>query len=356
MRVVINQAKIKRNRQISHILFLVSLAGMGIGFFYTWTADPNAQTSQISCFILPMLMLLTLISVRMANTWIREPRPEDVLEQSLKGLGQKYTIFHYLLPAPHVLVGPEGVYTLTTVWQEGQYAVKGKKWSGDGGIMRKVLGYMRQDLLGNPFADATLEAQQVQRLLDKIVPGSGVEVQPLVVFISPKVEVEIEDPMLPVLFADPKRKPSLREYLKAQAKSGRQTLSQADMDKLDEAYGLMTRREIAEMLGEPLPEESASAHGSDVELADKVGTVFVAQAGQLYHIGATHSPLEEALDDLRADVDGGELHVVHSFTTRDPHGKARQLRRKFERKRQKANWFGLSKKDVAWLRGHKDED
>ena len=354
MRVVINQAKIKRNRQISHILFLVSLAGMGIGFFYTWTADPNAQTSQISCLILPMLMLLTLISVRMANTWIREPRPEDVLEQAFKGLGQKYTIFHYLLPAPHVLIGPEGVYTIHTVWQEGQYAVKGKKWSGDGGIVRKILGYMRQDLLGNPFADAMIEAQQVQRLLDKIAPNSGVEVQPLVVFISPKAEVEIEDPTLPVLYADPKRKPSLREYLKSQAKSGRKTLSQADLDKIDELYGLMTRREIAEMLGEPLPEEAPAAAEDD--LSDKVGTVFVARAGQLYHIGATYNTVEKALDELREQVGDDDLHVVHHFTTRDPHAKAKQFRRKFDRKQQKPHWFGLSKKDVSWLRGHKDED
>ncbi len=356
MRVVINQAKIKRNRQISHILFLVSLAGMGIGFFYTWTADPNAQTSQISCFILPLLMLLTLISVRMANTWIREPRPEDVLEQAFKGLGQKYTIFHYLLPAPHVLIGPEGVFTIHTVWQEGKYAVKGKKWSGDGGLVRKILGYMRQDLLGNPFAEAMLQAQQVQRLIDKIAPNSGVEVQPLVVFISPRAEVEIEDPMLPVLYADPKRKPSLREYLKAQAKSGRKTLSEADLDRLDELYGLMTRREIAEMLGEPLPEESASAEAGETEPEEEVGTVFVAQAGQLYHIGATHGAVEEALDALREATGDSELLVVHSFTARNPHAKAKQLQRKFERKRQKAGWFGLSKKDVAWLRGHKDED
>ncbi len=355
MRVVINQAKVKRNRQISHILFLVSLAGMGIGFFYTWTADPNAQTSQISCFILPMLMLLTLISVRMANTWIREPRPEDVLEQAFKGLGKRYTLFHYLLPAPHVLIGPEGVYTLNVVWQEGKYAVKGKKWSGDGGIVRKILGYMRQDLLGNPFADAMLQAQQVQQIIDKIAPDSGVEVQPLVVFISPKVEVAIEDPMLPVLYADPKRKPSLREYLKTQAKSGRKTLSEADLDKLDELYGLMTRREIAEMLGEPLPEETPQDDNAD-DFADKVGTVFVVQAGQLYHIGATHGTVEDALDALRETADEEELHVVHSFTTRDPQTKAKQFRRKFDRKRQKPDWFGLSKKDVAWLRGHKDED
>jgi hypothetical protein len=30
-------------------------------------------------------------------------------------------------------------------------------------------------------------------------------VQPLVVFINPKASVEIEDPLLPVLYADPRK-------------------------------------------------------------------------------------------------------------------------------------------------------
>ncbi len=151
MRVVINEALINRNRKISHILFFISLAGMGAGFFLTWTTDPASGTSQLSCLILPLLLLLTLTSVRMANIWIREPRPVDVLNNALKGLGQKYTIFHHLLPAPHVLIGPEGVFTITTVWQDKSYRVKGKKWYGDEGLLRKLNGYLRQDLIGNPL-------------------------------------------------------------------------------------------------------------------------------------------------------------------------------------------------------------
>jgi hypothetical protein len=180
MRVVINQALIDRYRRLSHILFFVSLAGMGIGFFYTWTSNPNSQTSQFSCLILPILLLMTLTSVRMANTWIREPHPVPALSEALKGLGKKYSIFHHILPAPHVLIGPEGVFTITTVWQERAYRVKGKKWYGEEGLIRKLNGYMRQDLLGNPFQNALLEAEQMQKLVNKIAPDSGVEVQPLV--------------------------------------------------------------------------------------------------------------------------------------------------------------------------------
>jgi hypothetical protein len=294
MRVVINQALIDRYRRLSHILFFVSLAGMGIGFFYTWTSNPNSQTSQFSCLILPILLLMTLTSVRMANTWIREPHPVTALSEALKGLGQKYTIFHHILPAPHVLIGPEGVFTITTVWQERQYRVKGKKWHGEEGLIRKLNGYVRQDLLGNPFQNALLEAEQMQKLVNKIAPDSGVEVQPLVVFISPRAEFEAEDPLLPVLYSDTKKKPSLRDYLRDVKSENRPTLSEEQMDLIDVQFGLVTRQEIAESLGQALDE------GEDDETADTdmeeeaagpaetgAGSIFVAQSGQLFYIGAT---------------------------------------------------------------------
>ncbi len=355
MRVVVNEAQIKRNRQLSHILFFISLAGMGIGFFYTWTADATSTTSQISCFILPVLMLLTLSSVRMANNWIREPRPKDVLADALKGLGKKYTIFHYLLPAPHVLIGPEGVFTITTIWQEGDFTIEGKRWRGQEGLSRKLMGYLRQDLVGNPFADASFQAQQVQRLVDKIAPHSGVEVQPLVVLIAPNASFEAEDPVFPVLYADPKKKPSLRGYLRDRSAEAHKTLTEEDLDKIDKMYGLLTRQEIAEMLGqadeEDDTEEEEIEAAADEETAEATGTVFIAQAGQLFYIGATATTPDERIAELGlADEVQDPINVIHSFTHSAPDKVVRRLRDKYSRKRQKEHWYGLSKKDVSSLK------
>jgi hypothetical protein len=362
MRVVINQALIDRYRRISHILFFVSLAGMGIGFFYTWTSNPNSQGNQLSCLILPILLLMTLTSVRMANTWIREPHPVEVLSDSLKGLGKRYAIFHHILPAPHVLIAPEGVFTLTTVWQERPYSVTGKKWHGEEGLFRKVNGYMRQDLLGNPFQTALMDAQQMQKLVDKIAPDSDIEVQPLVVFISPKGEFTAEDPLYPVLYADSKRKPSLRNYLRDVRSENRLTLNDEQLDKIDQMYGLVTRDEISEMLGDTLDysddDDEATANEEETGAApdgSDVGTILIAQSGQLYYIGATTQSVDEALDALRANAPQGEIELVHTFQTPSPSNTETTLRRKYARKRQKDNWFGLSKKDIAWLKARQDQ-
>ena len=53
----------------------------------------------------------------------------------------------------------------------------------------------------------------MSKILADIAPD--VEVQPLIVFIDPKAEFEFEDqPETPVLYADPKRKPNLKSYLR----------------------------------------------------------------------------------------------------------------------------------------------
>jgi hypothetical protein len=367
MRVVINQAQIDRNRKISHILFFVSLAGMGIGFFYTWT-NP-AESSQISCLLLPTLLMMTIVSVRMANTWIREPRPIDVLEESLKGLGKRYVLFHHLLPAPNVLIGPEGVFTLTTVWQEGDFGVKGKKWYGDGGIARRIAGYMRQDLLGDPFRDALFHAQQIQRLVNKVAPDEEIEVQPVVVFIHPNVNVEIEDPTLPVVFADSKKKPSLRNFLRDQKSAERPSLSEEHLDIIDQAYGLVTRQEIARMLGETSAEadiELDYAEADEDEIAEvaaseapeddateaaeitEEGTIYVIQKENLYKLGVT---AVGSADRVLAEIQNEENSPVvlyHTIDTEEPQAMLAYLEQKFARKKQK-DWYGLSKKDAEWL-------
>ncbi len=360
MRVVINEAQIKRNRQMSHIMFFISLAGMGIGFYYTWTSDPNSSANQISCFILPILMLLTLSSVRMANNWIREPRPKDVLAESLKGLGKKYTLFHYLLPAPHVLIGPEGVFALTTVWQEGHFRIDGKRWRGEEGLGRRLIGFMRQDLIGNPYTDAVFYTQQVQKLMDRVAPDRGIEVQPLVVFISPNAEFEAEDPLFPLVYADSRKKPNLRDYLKERSARPNKTLGEEELDKIDDIYGLMTRQEIAEMLGQTLDGDDEDdtyipaevTHAEETGISEnETGTIFLAQSGQLFYIGVTTTTPEDVIAEkkLQAEV-RDDIEIVYSFSTATPEKTVKRLRDRFDRKRQKEHWYGLSKKDIGWLK------
>jgi hypothetical protein len=194
----------------------------------------------------------------------------------------------------------------------------------------------------------------MQRLVDRVQPDSGVEVQPLIVLIHPNAQVELEDPLLPVLYADSKKKPSLRQYVRDQQNDPRPTLSQDALDQIDRIYKLMTRQEAAELAGEAYDEPDADEAAEDVDAAAPaadavIGTVFVARSGQLYYIGAADGAVEEALSALEGTAPQSDLELIHSFQTPDAPGAAARLQRRFARKRQKDAWFGLSKKDLAWL-------
>jgi len=354
MRIVTNEAHIQRNRKITNIMTITSLGALGLGFFYSFTAP--AAISSVFCLALPFLMLLTLTSTRMTNNWVREPRPEKVLNEALKGLGQKYTLYHYLLPAQHVLVGPEGVFVLYTAWQNRVYRVKGTKWSGEKGLFTRLGGWLRQDLLGNPFYPAQFNAEKVQKILKKIAPDSGVEVQPVIVFIHPQGNFEAEDPAFPVVYADSKKKPSLKGYLRELKAEKRATLSAEQLDEIDILYGLVTREELAaEGYVEPDIDEESDETSDDVTTAKsktEPGTFYLFQAGQLYNMGMTRFSIDERQAELEAQT-SQPLTLVYAVEVDDPEGMVQRYHKKFDRKRQKGEWFGLSKKDVTSITGYR---
>ncbi|MBN1286201.1 MAG: hypothetical protein JXB47_12455 [Anaerolineae bacterium] len=215
MRAFTNQDKLRRNRRLAQVTFVVALVVLGSSFAITFIMTPEQQLEYywLSFIILPVGLVAAIASVRLTNQWMRPPHPEEVLDEALKKLGNNYTLYHYYLPAHHVLVGARGVFTISTRFQTGSFTVKGGRWGAQGGCLARVVRFFRQEGVGAPTLDAQQDATRVQVWLDRVVPDSGVEVEPLVVFIAPGVEVEVEDPAVPVLYADSNREPNLFQYI-----------------------------------------------------------------------------------------------------------------------------------------------
>lgn len=222
MRIVTNAELAKRNRKIATMLFFASLIILISGFFVAngqllgidslETFDPIIYVS-----VMPVVLLVgftsTLISVRMTNLWVRQPRPEDVIQNNLKGLSKKSALYNYFhFPARHVLVCPQGIFVIITRFQDGRFTVKGDRWKTHRGFISQIFTIFRLDGIGNP----TQEAQDAAAYIQSIVEGydPDIKVQPLILFVDPRAELEIEDPVVPVLYGDPKREPSLKNYLR----------------------------------------------------------------------------------------------------------------------------------------------
>src|SRR5690606_6408693 len=70
----------------------------------------------------------------------------------------------------------------------------------------------RQDTVGRPDLEAAREAAAVQKLVDQVVPESGITVEPVVVFSGQAVSFEVRNADLLILYGNPKEKPNLKTF------------------------------------------------------------------------------------------------------------------------------------------------
>jgi hypothetical protein len=184
--------------------------------------------------VLPLGILTSLFSVRMTNLWIREPRPERAIQEGSKGLSNKSVLYNYHhLPARHVLVCPQGVYAITTRFQDGEYTVNGDQWVSHGGPFSGIMRLIRRDGIGNPTQDAFKNVAHVQKLLEPV--ASFVTVRPLIVFVDPRATLHIEKTDVPILFADPKQQPNLKNFLRDVPQEDRQSLTPEQIEAFEAA-------------------------------------------------------------------------------------------------------------------------
>ncbi|MGC8787333.1 MAG: nuclease-related domain-containing protein, partial [Anaerolineae bacterium] len=161
---------------------------------------------------------------------LRDPRFDQELGKVLKGLNQGLRLYHYVLPADHVLLSPASIFVLLVKPQEGQISCHGGKWHYRFNLGR-FLRTLFEERLGNPTKQAQREAEKLQRFLAKHLPDSDIPIQPVIVFSHPKAELDIVEPVVPVVHIG-----DLKSYLRnATAKKAlRQETLQALTDLFDE--------------------------------------------------------------------------------------------------------------------------
>ncbi len=240
MRVETNERLARRNRQIAQYLFFATFGILILGLLFINQQASNFSGSDIltvsllQAAVLPIAFITTIASVRMTNLWVRQPRPEVIIREGLKGISNKSVLYsYYHFPARHVLVCPQGVFALVTRFQEGRFTVDGDRWSTHKSIAGRIMGFFRFDNIGNPTADALRAAAHVQALLQPIAPD--VEVHPVIVFVDPKAEVTINKPTVPVVYPVGKRSPLLKDVLREYGKDNRMSLTPEQIESFEAA-------------------------------------------------------------------------------------------------------------------------
>jgi len=223
MRLITNPGLIKRNaligRYTSLAAMVVLLGGLASQFVLR---QPEAQLIPLVTLLIGFLAMN--VGTYYSNRWVRPPRPDEALDAALKGLDDRHVLYHYRLPAAHMLVAPSGVYALLPKRQGGVVGYADGKWKHAG--YNRFLAFFGQEGLGNPLAEVAGEISALDKYFAKHLPQASVPIKGIVVFTDINVALAAEGAPLPVLHTK-----KLKDYIRRQPKSAtlsRETLAQLD--------------------------------------------------------------------------------------------------------------------------------
>ncbi len=215
MKIVSNEKMIKRNATIGRYTTLASLAILGVGLFISF----QPQYVQYSFIALLFGFVLSQVGIYFGSRWGRSPRPDETLSAALKGLNDQYTLYHYVAPVPHLLVGPAGIWVLQPYYQKGviTYDEAKGRWKQKGGnLYMKVFA---QEGLGRPDLEVRSNEETIANYLHKKlgdidIPG----IKSALVFTNDKVELDAQNAPVPTV-TDGKLKDLIRRKAKEEPAS-----------------------------------------------------------------------------------------------------------------------------------------
>ncbi|UCC51422.1 MAG: NERD domain-containing protein [Anaerolineaceae bacterium] len=196
MIILRDEIRIQRLKKIGQY---TSFLGMGVllaGLAIIFWGNENAILYQLVA--LGAGWAISQIGIYLGHRYGREPRPDQVLDDALKRVAQNGRLYHYLLPAPHVLLLPTGVIILHAKYQSGDITAEGDKWKQSGVGLRKYFG---QEGLGNPSKEADRLVSAMANYIRKNAPEiEEVPMAPLIVFTTKNIKsLDVKNSSIPAM-------------------------------------------------------------------------------------------------------------------------------------------------------------
>jgi hypothetical protein len=196
MHTITDERKIGRGARLGKILVFGSLGFLVAGLvlalrmrevYYLWIS--------LGCLVIALVG--STVGFAHMNRWVREPRADQALDQGLKGFDDRYRLYNYVLPAPHVLLSPAGLFVLTAMGQDGAIRYAGGKFRR-GFSLGRIFRFLSDEGLGRPFAEGDNQVSALGQFL--LQHGmEGVDIQNLIVFYHPRAQIEVTEPPRPVV-------------------------------------------------------------------------------------------------------------------------------------------------------------
>jgi hypothetical protein len=214
MKIVKNEKLLRRNGRIGQWTSLGALGVLGVGMYLSFQ-HPELFAYSIGALILGFAM--TQVGMYFSNRWGRSPRPDEQLDTGLKGLPGEATLYHYVTPVPHLLVGPMGIWILLPFHQGGKVTYEKNRWRlKGGGFMQAYMTLFGQEGLGRPEIDVASLTDSLKRFLTKSLDEEAVPpINAALVFTSDKAEIDSPQAPMPALHIK-----KLKDFMRQKSKDG----------------------------------------------------------------------------------------------------------------------------------------
>ncbi len=188
MVVIRNEKRIRRLRLISQVTSFLGFGALLAGLALLFISD-NPQVFVMQLGALLVGWLLSQIGIYLAHQYVRKPRPDEVLDEAVKKVARDGRFYHFILPAPHVLLLPDGIIVFVAKYQTGKIRADGDNWKQSGLGLRRFFG---QENLGNPTKEAVSSVAAVASFINKQAPEvEEVPIAAMIVFTT-KGESELD--------------------------------------------------------------------------------------------------------------------------------------------------------------------
>jgi hypothetical protein len=200
MIVLRDEKRIVRLGRLAQGLSLAGLGALVVGLLFIFiTDDQNVFIYQLIALVVGYSF--SQVGLHLAHRYLRRPRLDQTLDRAAGKFARRDgRLYHYLLPAPHVLLLPAGVAVLVAKFQTGKINAQGDTWRQTGLGMRRFFG---RENLGNPTREAEAMTAKMRAFLQATVPtAADVPLFPIIVFTARNVDdLDVKESRIPAVHA-----------------------------------------------------------------------------------------------------------------------------------------------------------
>lgn len=210
MKIVTNEKYVARNQKIGKYFLWASLAILGVGLYMSF--QPSLML--YSYIALLVGFVTSQVSVFYTNRIGVKSRVDHKISAALKGLDNKFTLYHFATPVSHLLVGPAGIWVIMPYHQAGTitYDEKRNRWKQKGGNLFMKL--FAQESIGRPDYEVKTAIEDLDRYLtQQLNLQEHPPVKAILAFYNPKAEMQAENASHPTVLLE-KAKDYLRRVVK----------------------------------------------------------------------------------------------------------------------------------------------